>query len=518
MKSCLPAEAGTKPAVFGVVIVLGFLLPFLAGCGSSSPMELMQPPPPPTTVPLTRLSTDPYANASSQHATEVEPDTFAFGSTMVSAFQVGRVFGGGGADIGFATSTDGGTTWSSGFLPGITTFQGGGTFSAVSDAAVAFDAAHGQWLISSLALGGTFQVVVNRSPDGINWGNPITVTATGSPDKNWIVCDNTATSPFFGHCYVEWDDPPSGDTIEMSTSTDGGLTWSAPLTTADSATGLGGQPLVQPNGTVVVPIESLASPMLAFSSTDGGASWSNTVTIATITDHAEAGGLRSAPLPTAEIDGAGTIYVVWADCRFRTSCSSNDLVLSTSSGGVTWTAPARIPIDPTSSTVDHFIPGLAVDPATSGATAHLTLAYYFYPVSNCGSSCSLGVGFVSSQDGGQTWSAETQLATGMQLSWLPNTFSGLMVADYISTSYVNGRAFAVFAVAQAKSGSVFDLAMYTTPQPLMASAGSRYFSSKGEKPVPKAKSDHGRRKFYDQDGEFPIPPSKKALKRRSAKR
>lgn len=498
------------------VLVLGMLLPGLLACGSGTTSEPPHnPPPPPPGVPLVRLSTDPFTNNSGQHATEVEPDTFAFGATIVSAFQVGRIFGGGGADIGFATSTDGGATWSNGFLPGITIFQGGGTFTAVSDPAVAYDAAHSVWLVNSLALSpGSAQLVVSRSSDGLTWGNPIAVTTSGNPDKNWIVCDNTPTSPFFGHCYVQWDDPSVAALIQMSTSTDGGLTWSPAQATADQAAGVAGQPLVQPNGTVVVPIaDSLLASMLAFSSTDGGASWGSTVTIATITDHVEAGGLRSGPLPSSEIDGAGNIYLVWADCRFRTGCSSNDLVLSTSSDGINWTAPARIPIDPITSTVDHFIPGLAVDPATSGNTARLTLTYYFYPVSNCGGSCRLAVGFVASQDGGQTWSAATQLSTQMNLSWLPNTFAGLMVGDYISTSYVNGTAIPVFAVARSKSGTVFDQAMYTTAQPLVAAAGVTYFSSRGERPVPDAKSDHGPRKFYDLDGEFPIPPKGKLLKR-----
>ena len=72
-------------------------------------------------VPLTQISADPFTNATSQHATEVEPDTFASGSTVVAAFQVGRFFDGGSSDIGFARSTDGGATWgTSSFLPGLT--------------------------------------------------------------------------------------------------------------------------------------------------------------------------------------------------------------------------------------------------------------------------------------------------------------------------------------------------------------------------------------------------------------
>jgi len=529
MKPYAAFESGRTRICLPALIAIGLLLALLSACGSGSSREMtpaaqtcgsgMVQTVAPSQGPLIKLSSDTCTNSSGQHDTEVEPSTFAFGSTIVTAFQVGRIFGGGGGDIGFATSTDAGATWSSGVLPGITIFQGGSSFTAASDASVAYDAAHTMWLISSLAIGPTTQVLVSRSPDGINWGHPIAVTTTGNPDKNWIVCDNTASSPFYGNCYVEWDDPSSQALIEMNTSTDGGLTWGPALNTADRAHGVGGQPLVQPNGTVIVPIEGLTGPMLSFISTNGGTSWNSTLPIVKmITDHAEAGNLRrTGPLPSAAIDSAGNVYVVWGDCSFRTGCPSNDLVLSTSNNGTTWATPARIPIDPISSTVDHFIPGLGIDPATSGPTAHLTLTYYYYPVSNCGTVCNMDVGFVSSQDGGGTWTAPVQLAGPMSTSWLPNTFSGLMVGDYLSTTYVNGQAFGVFAVANAPSGGVFDEAIYTTTSPLVAAADSAYFSSKGEKPVPHAKSDHGPRKFYDEDGEFPIPPPKKNLKR-SAKR
>jgi hypothetical protein len=498
----------------GLFVLACFALTVI-GCGSGKSSDTNPPSNNIQSVTLTRLSQDTFTNSTSQHATEVEPSSFSFGSTIVSAFQVGRISSG-GADIGFATSTDAGTTWSSGYLSGITTFQGAGTFSAASDAVVAFDAAHAGWIISSLALGATTQVVVSRSPDAINWGNPVAVSTSGDPDKNWIVCDDTATSPFYGHCYVEWDDPSNQDVIEMSTSTDGGLTWGPAQNTANLADGIGGVPLVQPNGTVIVPILEISGStdnMAAFSSPDGGKTWSAPVTISPVSDHQVAGNLRTSTLPSAQIDAAGTVYAVWQDCRFRTNCSSNDLVLSASSDGINWTAPSRIPIDPTSSTVDHFIPGLGVDPATSGTGAHLTLTYYFYPISNCGTACSLGIGYVSSPDGGQTWTASTQLAEGMALNWLPNTFSGLMVADYISTSYVQGNAFGVFAVANPPVGSLLNEAIYTTPAPLAMQKSARMFSSMQDRPVPNAKSDHGPRRFYDEDHEYPIPPPKSNFKR-----
>jgi len=42
-------------------------------------------------IPLVQLSTDTFTDTDAQHMTEVEPDTFSFGSTIVSAFQVGRI-------------------------------------------------------------------------------------------------------------------------------------------------------------------------------------------------------------------------------------------------------------------------------------------------------------------------------------------------------------------------------------------------------------------------------------------
>src|SRR5580692_12026386 len=117
---------------------------------------------------LVKISTDSFHNSSSQHKTEVEPDTYSWGSTMVAAFQVARVDDGGGADIGFATSTDGGKTWTYGYLPGLTVNYKHGTNQAASDASVVYDAKHGVWLFSSLPIANSgVNVAVSRSKDGL---------------------------------------------------------------------------------------------------------------------------------------------------------------------------------------------------------------------------------------------------------------------------------------------------------------------------------------------------------------
>lgn len=404
-----------------------------------------------------QVSSDPFtqatcaASATTNHHTEVEPDTFSNGSTIVAAFQVGRIYDGGACAVGFATSTDNGATWANGLLPGITKWSGGGPNDRATDASVTYDAAHNVWLISSLTLleaGGVHgnAVVTSRSTNGgLTWGNPVTTATGGDLDKNWIVCDNTSTSPYYGHCYTEWDNHGAGNLLQMSTSTDGGLTWSAPSTNNTGV--IGGQPVVRPDGTVIVPIDNAnESAVGAFNSTNGGASWSAVTTIATIRHHTVAGNLREGPLPSAEIDSAGTVYVAWADCRFRRACKANDIVLSHSlnSTGTSWSAVSRVPIDATNVSVDHFIPGLAVNKTTSGSSAQLGLTYYFYP----SGTTQLSVGFISSMNAGSTWSTPQTIASGMPVGWTATTSQGRMVGDYISTSYGSDNlAHGVFATA-----------------------------------------------------------------------
>src|SRR5206468_2676190 len=135
------------------------------------------------------------ASTMTDHQTEVEPDSFSNGSTIVSAFQVGRIYDGGACAIGFATSTDNGASWTNGLLPGITEYSGGGPNDRATDASVAYDAAHKVWLVSSLTLleaGGVHgnSVVTSRSSDGLTWSNPSITAIGGDLDKNWIVCDN----------------------------------------------------------------------------------------------------------------------------------------------------------------------------------------------------------------------------------------------------------------------------------------------------------------------------------------
>jgi hypothetical protein len=96
----------------------------------------------------------------------------------------------------------------------------------------------------------------------------------------------------------------------------------------------------------------------------------------------------------------------------------------------------------------------------------------------------------------------------MKLTWLPVSDDGYMVADYIGVTYNNGNPFGIFIVAKAPSGGLLNEAAYTTKEPLLAVAGESRISSKDEKPVAGAKSDHEMKFYYDDEGQRQIPASR----------
>jgi hypothetical protein len=206
-----------------------------------------------------QLSRDTSNSFRAQHQTQVEPDSFAFGSTIVTTFQTGRFIDGGASNNGYATSTNGGRTWRSGFLPGLSIDASPpGAWERVSDPVVAYDALHRTWLIASLGITGTApELLVSRSRDGRSWSPPVSAARdpTENYDKEWIVCDNSPASRFRGRCYLSYLDVESRQ-IRTRTSRDGGLTWSAPAASPETlpppGNANGAQPVVRPDGTLVV--------------------------------------------------------------------------------------------------------------------------------------------------------------------------------------------------------------------------------------------------------------------------
>jgi hypothetical protein len=401
-----------------------------------------------------RLSVDASTNPAGQHETSVEPAAAASGTTVVAAYQVGRFATGGASNIGFAVSNDSGRTWTRGLLPGVTAESvPAGPERAASDPTVAFDAAHGIWLIGALTLeqSGT-RVMVARSSDGLHWSTPVTAASAPALDKEWFACDNGSSSPFRGRCYALYTDDDKNITVSQSTD-DGGLTWSTPL----RATGVlvGTQPAVLADGALVTVAgnfqgqRALTGSIESFRSTDGGTTFTR-ATVAALTS-ADNDPMRAISLPSLAIDASGTLFASWADCRFRASCGANDVVISSSIDGAFWSAPLRVPLAPTSSTLDAMIPGLGADPVRPG---HLALVYAYYTPGSCAKgACALGVAFVQSPDGGASWTQPLRLdVEPMQMTWIALA-EGRMVGDYFSTAFAGDRVVPVFTLAIAPSAA-----------------------------------------------------------------
>jgi hypothetical protein len=432
--------------------------------------------------PLEVVSEDPYSNRDTYHPTEAEPDTATNGSTVVATFQVGRAYTCGASNIGWSVSRNAGRSWTDEMLPG-TTVQATppGRWIRATDPVVAYDAKHDTWLVEGMGMPNCdvpWKIFISRSTDGArSFADPIVIGSAKTShqvDKPGITCDNTPTSPYYGNCYTAWTTYRLGSRYHgrALASSDGGLTWSrSAVPRGPCPQNL--QPVTQPNGSVVMPFwDDCPENQKSFVSTDGGASYSGPYDMPlgrTSAWGGVAGDLVAPPFLSADVDAEGTSYVAWRDCAFRWSPGHpclHDIVFSTSDDGRHWTHITRIPTVPLKSDADFFLPTLAVDPTTSGSSAHIGVLYYFYPQHDCRvRTCQLSIGFISSTNGGSTWTSPLQLAGPFKNTWLPykdGGTPGYFVGDYFGLSFVHGKAIAVFTVARKGTCELGDITSCNT--------------------------------------------------------
>jgi hypothetical protein len=409
-----------------------------------------------------QLSRDPFNGA--QHETQVEPDSFAFGRTIVTVFQSGRLVDGGAVGTGWATSVDAGRSWRAGFLERVG--------ERVSDPVVAYDPLHRVWLIATLgATEGSTQLLVSRSPDGLAWSRPVPAVADPAEnyDKEWIACDTWSASPFRGRCYLAYLELETRE-IRTRYSGDGGLTWSSPVAlrvASPALSGNGAFPIVRPDGTLLVAfsvygsIDPADDSILVARSQDGGATFAPAALVAPLFSE-NIPAVRAPAFVSAEVDGAGTVYLAWSDCRFSAQCLTNGVVLSTSTDGIAWSTPRRVPLG--GATRDWFVPAVTVDPGASGARARVAIAAYsITQPQGCPSCQVVDVYVVRSGDGGRTWRPPVRLnVESVPLEWVADTGLGRMLGDYISASFVGGRPVPVLSLADAPVGGELRQAIFAS--------------------------------------------------------
>ncbi|HEX6519790.1 MAG TPA: sialidase family protein, partial [Streptosporangiaceae bacterium] len=366
---------------------------------------------------------------------------------ITAAAQQGRYVDGGSADPGYATSHNGGRTWTSRNLP-LLTEAVGGSFQRASDAAVAFGP-DGSDYVQTIPFDQTdarSAVAVQRSTDGgLTFGAPSLVVNDNDVnifnDKNWIAVDTSRRSPFFGRIYTVWSRFITSGTVTnspgaVSWSDDHGRTWSPFRFTGPANENTEGLiPLIARDGAVTVVYDQTIGNNdfeTAQTSHDGGNSWSAPVIIAQFLG-AGVPGMRTGGLATAAIDpSTGRMYVAWQDTRFN-SAGLNDIVLSTSSNGRSWSAPrpvspvpvSSVPVSPGAAGLDRFTPAVAA------AGGKVYISYRTRAAS--GTAPTVSEDLIVSRDSGFTFGPERQIGPPAVLAFaaVADTSTTAFLGDYM---------------------------------------------------------------------------------------
>jgi hypothetical protein len=233
----------------------------------------------------------------------------------------------------------------------------------------------------------------------------------------------------------------------MLTSVDGGVSWSSPVPIAVTDA-VGAFPVVRPTGELVVVFNWGGRRIGSSVSRDGALSFSPAVEVAEI-QMRSGRPLRFFPLPSADVDSSGRVWVTWHDCRFDPGCDLNSVIVATSADGASWAAPRAI-----TSGRNAFIPAIGIHPRTG----RVAVAYYVVRADG-----GIDAELVESAGRADRFGAPRRLsAQTMRVPWIPNTVSGRMLADYISVHYAANRPLVAWVLASEPVGSRFRQAVYAT--------------------------------------------------------
>jgi hypothetical protein len=124
---------------------------------------------------------------------------------------------------GFSSSSDGGRTWTSGFMPPVS-----GSNFTFGDPSVDVDR-HGNFYFAGLGANaaGGFTIQVNKSTDGgATWSDAVVVQQDDGGDKEWLAVGPDPVAGSRDNVYVTWSSfQEHGVELRFARSIDGGLSW-----------------------------------------------------------------------------------------------------------------------------------------------------------------------------------------------------------------------------------------------------------------------------------------------------
>lgn len=353
-------------------------------------------------------------------------------------------------------SGDAGITWAG-------SLEGAGNVN-MGDPSVAIGR-NGRWYIGK--INGDFgQSVAWSDNQGATW-NDVAVYGVSFPgldllDKNHLTIDNSLSSPYQGNLYDGWtnfdNNSPYVNQIQVSRSTDNGVTWDAPLCISAAVaaakfcqgvnlqTGPGGEVY----GTFILfdnwPGDENA---IGFAKSLNGGSVFNPATrimnnIRGIRSTGTTKNMRVNSFPSMAVDVSngihrGNIYIVWANIGVPGINTGNDIdvyLIRSTDQGSSWSAPIRVNQDPQGLGKQHYLPWISCDPVTGN------LCVIYYDDRNVSSTqCETWISY--SYDAGDTWS-DMKVS---DVAFTPAPIPGLAVGyfgDYLGVNSRNMMAYPIW--------------------------------------------------------------------------
>jgi len=299
-------------------------------------------------------------------------------STSWNGSTIGTLYG-----TGTYLTTNGGTNWTGWDDP---------PYGRNSGDPVSVIAPNGFMHVGYIHDGGG-QGVASSSNNGVNWttsqAGPNPSSSADLLDKNHMTADKTVGSPYENRLYNAWTafvtGSPNNEMIELVWSSNNGLTWSTPKNiSAAVASGSHDQGInlsTGPNGEVyaawaIYDAWPGGEDAIGFAkSTDGGVNWAPATRAYSALNFGIRGNLkptsiRVSSFPSMAVDrtngpGRGTIYITWPQRGVAPAGSDPDIVMMKSTdGGTTWSAPVRVNNDPLNNGKDQYYPWMTVDQTT----------------------------------------------------------------------------------------------------------------------------------------------------------
>jgi len=322
---------------------------------------------------------------------------------------VWRDFRVGYRQVAYAYSFDGGLTWGQDLFVEP-------QYIWDSDPGITVDAAGNFYAVILSYTGSTSDpngLFVYKSTDGgVTWSDPVTVI-NGVPgvfeDKELIACDRSG-GPYTDNLYVAWTRFYSTQ-ILMCRSTDEGNSFVGPVTISDMNGVQWPVPCVGPNSEVYVAWVQYSPGAIRFDcSTDGGETFGTDITIQNVSFVSGYiyGDIMVFSFPAIDVDITGGPYngnIYVAYMDYASGNTDTDIYFTCSTdGGNSWSQKIRINDDPLNNGCDQFHPWLFVAPDGN-------IIVVFLDRRLDSGNLLMDLYMTTSTDGGNSWSSNERITT-----------------------------------------------------------------------------------------------------------